>query len=182
MNLRLAVAAAGIPTRIKKRKLGELISLTASAFGCAAPDLSGLSYDERLEKYALFTKAEAAKLHGRTDAAEEVRRRLFEKSLRMGAGLRREFRVRSEREALKLMKVIYRAIGIDMRPAGGGEVAVSRCFFSRFYDGPTCRVISALDEGIAAGISAGGALHFKERLTEGRPCCRADFRIGEKPR
>jgi len=182
VNLLLAVAAAGIPSGIKKRKLRELISLAASAFGCEAPDTGRLSFEESLEKFALFTKAEAGRCLRRPPAAEEVRRRLFEHGRRLGAGLRDEFRVRRDGDALQLMRIAYRTIGIRMRTGEGSELIITRCFFSRFYDGPTCRLISALDEGIAAGISGGGALQFIERMTETGARCKADFHFAEDPR
>jgi hypothetical protein len=64
-------------------------------------------------------------------------------------------------------------------PAGNpaaGEIMVSRCLFADYYTEPVCRVIAALDEGIAAGLFDGASLEFTQRLTEGKPCCRAVLR------
>lgn len=180
MNLLLAVAAVGVPPGFKKRKIRELISLAASAFGCAAPDMGGLSFGESLEKFALFTKAEAGRCLQQPREAGEVRR-LYEHGRRMGAGLRKKFRVRRDGEALKLMRIAYRTIGIRALTGEENGLIITRCFFSRFYDGPTCRLISALDEGLAAGIS-GGVLQFAERMTETGGRCKADFHPAEGPR
>lgn len=83
------------------------------------------------------------------------------------------------------MRSLYRAIGIDFAgelrgelPGGlPREVVIGRCFFSRFYSEGVCRLISALDSGVAAGISGGGQLEFYQRLSEGHECCWAQFRF-----
>jgi len=58
-------------------------------------------------------------------------------------------------------------------------VTVKRCYFSQFYSGSVCDLISALDDGVFSGLSGGGRLVFSERLTEGNACCRAKLRLGE---
>lgn len=60
-----------------------------------------------------------------------------------------------------------------------GTVTVRRCYFSRFYAPNMCRVMSAMDRGIFAGLFGGGELTFKSRITEGLPCCRAEFSMSK---
>jgi len=36
-----------------------------------------------------------------------------------------------------------------------------------------CRVMEALDDGLACGLSRGGRITFTSRITEGSPACRA---------
>ena len=50
---------------------------------------------------------------------------------------------------------------------------IPKCFFSAYYSGPVCRVVAALDQGLAAGLSRGGRLTFVGRITEGNAACRA---------
>ena len=56
-----------------------------------------------------------------------------------------------------------------------GELRIRSCYFSSFYSSGVCRLISALDAGVAAGLSSGGRLVFSRRLTEGHDCCLARF-------
>jgi hypothetical protein len=74
---------------------------------------------------------------------------------------------------MALGQILYRAIGIEIQGDGQGNVTVKRCYFSQFYAGSVCDLISALDDGLFAGLSGGGRLTFSERLTEGSGCCRA---------
>jgi hypothetical protein len=106
----------------------------------------------------------------------EIRRRLYEGAYRMGEGLRRAFRVTNTADAMAAARVLYRALGIDLRATTSGEITIHRCFFSQYYSGPVCQVIAALDEGLFAGLSGGGQLAFTRRITEGHGCCTAQFR------
>ena len=72
-------------------------------------------------------------------------------------------------------RVLYRILDIDLQGDARGEVVISRCYFSRFYSGEVCRLMSAMDRGLFAGLSNGGELTFSSRITEGQPCCRAHF-------
>ncbi len=77
MNLRLLFLRLGLPGFIKKQKLKELFGITAQAFGCDPPDLTGLSGSGLLERYARFTKEQAQKaLIGGADVSA-IRDRLF---------------------------------------------------------------------------------------------------------
>jgi hypothetical protein len=106
----------------------------------------------------------------------EIRRRLYEGAYRMGEELRRAFRVTNTADAMAAARVLYRALGIDLRATPSGEITIHRCFFSQYYSSPVCQVIASLDEGLFAGLSGGGQLAFTRRITEGHGCCTAQFR------
>jgi hypothetical protein len=72
-------------------------------------------------------------------------------------------------------RVLYRILDIDLQGDARGEVVISRCYFSRFYSAEVCRLMSAMDRGLFAGLSNGGELTFSSRITQGQPCCRAHF-------
>ena len=78
-------------------------------------------------------------------------------------------------DVMELGQICYRAIGVEMQGDAEGNVTVNGCYFSQFYSGPVCDVISALDDGIFSGLLGGGRLAFSERITEGRPYCRAEL-------
>jgi hypothetical protein len=106
----------------------------------------------------------------------EIRGRLYDGAYRMGQDLRRTFRVANIPDALAAARVLYRALGIDLQAAGGGEIVIRRCYFSQYYSSAVCQVIASLDEGLFAGLSNGGELAFYRRITAGYECCRAHFR------
>lgn len=161
---------------ITKFGLRQLSRLTADAFGSAPPDLRGLSARGCLQRYADYTSQQAARVID-TAAAAVVRERLFQNARRLGSRLRWLFHLTDQREVLAASQLIYRLLEITMSAREDGAVTISRCFFSQYYSGATCRLISALDEGMAAGLSGGGALVFHERLTDGSDCCRASFAL-----
>ncbi len=108
-------------------------------------------------------------------SAPEARAALIERGEALGRELRSRFGVRGGRDARRLLRLAYRAIGIDLRARPDGAVVVTRCAFASDYTPATCRTISGLDEGLMRGILGPGRLEFAERLTEGRPCCTATF-------
>jgi hypothetical protein len=78
-------------------------------------------------------------------------------------------------EAVSAMEILYSIIGIQARSGDGREMTVSRCYFSAVYSPETCSVVSALDDGIFAGLSGGGRLEFKQRITDGSVSCLAEI-------
>jgi hypothetical protein len=179
MKLALAVLRFHLPVFLKKKMLAELFSLTARSFGRPSPDLNGVSYGRMLEAYALFTKQEAEKLTEESSEGRAARDRLQRNSRELGQRLRTRYRLQSPEDVFLLSRLLYQALGIDFEARPDGEVIIRRCFFSRFYTPTICRIISSLDEGMAAGLSAGGQLDFYQRMTNGYDCCRARFVMEE---
>jgi len=179
MNLLLNIARIYLPAFIKKKKLQELFELTAEAFQSDLPSIKKLSYDECLKVYAHFSKTkaeEAIKLHSNIEA---VKKRLYQNAYQMGEKLRKDFRIKTQADVILLSKILYKILRIEFAGNSSGEVIIKRCFFSQFYTLQVCGIISSLDEGVAAGLSAGGRLVFNERITEGKSCCRATFYMKE---
>lgn len=180
MNLLLAVASIRLPGSVRRKKIGELAALTAEAFGSPEPGPFPGSTDGALDAYARLTrdlvgKALAGK--GGGGALTEVTRTLELRAFAFGEDLRRRFRIRTPSDARRLIRLAYKAIGISLDIDAAGVIVVKGCFFSRRYSSDTCRVIAAIDQGVISGIAGRGALEFTERITEGRPCCRAVFRL-----
>lgn len=180
MNLRLLALKICIPDFVKKKKLDDLFLLTAHAFGCETPGLKGYSYGERLKAYAMFTRCEAEKCLQEEEKTDEVKTRLFQGACRLGQNIRRRFCLRSPDEIMEMSQILYRLLGIDYEGRTGGEVTIKSCFFSEYYSPQICRLISSLDEGLAAGLSEGGRLSFSQRITEDKDCCKARFVMPEE--
>ena len=169
-----------MPEFIKKKKLNELFRLTADAFQSELPELRGLSFAECLSKYALFTKEQAESYLQSGRPLEEAKHRLYQNSCIFGQNLRKSLHIETWEEAVTVFKVIYKLIGIDFRYDRQGEIIIKQCFFSKYYSGEVCNLISSLDEGLAAGLSGGGRLYFNQRITEGCSCCKGYFRGGHE--
>lgn len=180
MNILLKILPHNLPAFIRDEILEELFAATADAFACPVPTVDHLAYDEYLRSYALFTREQAEKAiqSGRDVAA--IKTRLYENAYPLGKKLRKWLGVDTMAEVMALGQILYRAIGVEIQGDSQGNVTVNRCYFSQFYSGSVCDLISALDDGVFSGLSGGGRLAFSERITEGSACCRAKLQLGER--
>lgn len=174
----LKIMQLHMPEFIKKKKLSELFRLTADAFQSELPELRGLSFAECLLKYALFTKEQAEIYLQSGRPPEEVKQRLYQNSLIFGQTLRKNLRIVTWEDAVTALESVYKLIRIDFHYDGQGGIIIKQCFFSKYYNGEVCKLVSSLDEGLAAGLSDGGSLCFNQRITEGGSCCKGFFSRG----
>ena len=177
MNFALRILKLYFPDSLKKRMLTELFDLTAQAFGVACPEIKSMSYGKTLKAYAVFTAGEAGRLSPNSPEWRAANERLYENARSLGTKLNKTLRLSDPQDILEMIRILYKMLGIDFAGLADGEVVIRRCFFSRFYGASVCRLISSLDEGIAAGLSDGGRLEFSGRITEGRDCCRGRFTL-----
>ncbi len=164
-----------VPAFVKKKVIRELTRLTADAFHCKVPDLKGLTNKVCLQAYAIFTCEQAQRLVRCGYGVGEVKERLYQAAMQMGKEIRRRLHIDTQQQVLAASRMMYRILGIRMHEDSLGGILISDCFFSRYYSGEVCRIISSLDEGVAAGLSGGGKLEFHQRITEGGNCCKAHF-------
>jgi predicted ArsR family transcriptional regulator len=176
MSVALRLLDGHVPVVARRAALRALFASTASGFGCPVPPLDGLDADGLLRRYALFTRdqAEAALRDGRNLPA--LQERLERGTRRLGARCRAGLRLRTTEDAMAAARLLYRLLGIDLRGNGRGEITVRRCPFSEVYRADVCRLVSALDAGLLAGLSGGARLEFTQRITDGAPCCLARLR------
>jgi hypothetical protein len=175
MKPALAFLELHIPAFVKKKMLADLFDLTAQAFGSVPPRINILSYGETLEVYARFTQREAERVLEERHNIETVEARLYDNARALGKKLRESFRLRRPEDILRMSKLLYKTLGIAFEGRGDGQVTIARCYFSQFYTERVCGLVSALDAGVAAGLSGGGKLSFYQKITEGRDCCKAHF-------
>jgi hypothetical protein len=130
---------------------------------------------DRLVEYATFTARHSRTLLETRDdgAIAAARERLYEGAAALGRRTRRLLGVQTPQEAFDALDLLYRQIGIEISGGPVGAVVVGRCFFARYYTEPVCGLVAALDQGVVDGLYGGASLSFSERLTAGRPCCRA---------
>ena len=147
-----------MPGPVRRKKLTELALLTARAFDAEPPALAGLPWRRRLDVYARFTQEAAEKAIGRGDDVDLLAKRLFDGARAMGASMARMLKVADLASALAAARVLYRALRIDFRADESGDIVVGRCFFARTYTPEVCRLMSAVDGGVLAGLAGGGTL------------------------
>lgn len=202
MTLLVSMLQIYMPEYVKKRALMQLFNAAAASFEAEVPPIAGLDYKECLEKYALFTQtlAEQHLRSERNDArsqivldakpsriathfagceraseVEAVEQRLYRNAAELGQLSRRLLRLGTVQDVMAIARVLYRILDIDFQGDARGEVVINSCYFSRFYSSQVCRLMSAMDRGLLAGLSNGGELTFTSRITEGQPCCHAHF-------
>jgi hypothetical protein len=171
MNFILALARVYIPTSVKKKRLHELFNATADAFQCPARLHQSLGFKACLERYAVFTReqAEAAIRQGKQD---EVKSRLYRNAFQLSQEFKESYHVSGSGDIMTIAGIIYRILGIDFKGDYRGRISIKRCYFSSFYSGEVCELISSLDQGLLEGLS-GGKFRFTQRMTEGNTECKA---------
>jgi hypothetical protein len=179
MNLLGKITCYYLPTAIKKRNLNQLIRLTARAFQSEPPDTNGKSYQECLQKFAYFTQKKASEIIVRKDNMPKVKKRLYRNAFLMGYNIRKLLGIHTQSEVMAISRRLYGFLNIDFQGDSSGQITIKKCFFSSYYSKEICQLISALDEGIVAGLSAGGKLSFNQRITEGKPCCQGQLIMPE---
>ena len=179
MSLLLRIPARYVPPFVKKKAVKTLLTLTAEAFGSPAPPLRGLSCDDSLRAFAVFTRDETQRALRSGKDLTAIKSTLFDQACMLGARCRRWFRIRSIDDALLAARMLYSFCRIDFRGSHNGEIAVCACFFSAYYSGDICRVIASLDAGLLAGLTGGRRLSFNSRMTEGATTCSGFLVAGE---
>ena len=169
------------PPIVKRQALVQLFRATAAAFQADMPRLSGLSQEQCLLAYARFTANQADEALRQGGDLSELQERLYRNAYRLGRTPGWLLRVRSVDDVMALGRFLYDILDIDFEGSRSGEITISRCYFSSFYSPEVCRVMSAMDRGLLAGLAGGGDLAFSQRITEGHACCRARFTLASNP-
>ncbi len=172
MNLRLALASVYLPARIKRRKLAELLQRTAGAFGDAAPDITRQSFEDGLRTFAALTTRWAEDADRADPGAAD---RLRDTAREFGKGVRHALRIATPADAMRAARLLYELLGIQLEARVDGSLVVRHCYFADWYAPRVCALMSALDEGVLAGLAGGGHLTFEKRITEGCDRCTATF-------
>jgi predicted ArsR family transcriptional regulator len=178
MSLAVRLLDGHVPAVVRRAALRALFATTAAGFGRPVPPLDGLDADALLRRYALFTseQAEAALRDGRDLSA--LQDRLERGTRALGVRLRAGLGLRTTEDAMAAARMMYGLLDIDFHGSGNGEITVRRCPFSEVYSADVCRLVSALDAGLLAGLSGGDRLEFTQRITDGAPCCLARLHPG----
>jgi hypothetical protein len=170
-----------MPPIVKRQALVQLFRSTAAAFQCDMVWLSGLSREQCLLEYARFTADRAEEALRSGGDLSELQERLYRNAYRLGRTPGWLLGVRRVEDVMALGRLLYGILDIEFYGSGSGEITISRCYFSSFYSPEVCRVMSAMDRGLLAGLAGAGDLVFIQRITEGQPCCRGRFTLAASP-
>lgn len=166
------------PPLAKRQALVQLFGATAAAFQREMPVLRGLAREQCLLTYARLT-AEWAEAALRGDNRVDLQARLYLNAYHLGRVPARLLLVRRVDDVMSLARFLYGILDIDLEGTGAGEIMIGACYFSSFYTPEVCKLMSAMDRGLLAGLAGGGELVFIQRITEGQACCRAYFHTGD---
>ena len=181
MNAWLPRLLAHTPAIVRRVALVQLFRATAAAFQTGMPRLSGLSREQCLLAYARFTTACAEDALRRGGDLPAVQERLYRNAYRLGRTPGWLLRLHTVDDVMAVGRLLYGVLDIDFAGSAGGEITIGRCYFSSFYAPKVCRLMSAMDRGLLAGLAGGGDLVFSQRITEGQTCCRARFAVAAGP-
>jgi len=173
VRIRLAVARVLLLFGGRRREIVRLFTRTAAAFGSHAPPQLARAADDLLAEYAFFTRTRVEDALTAGEDLEALDQRLFEAAFSLGSEYRLRLDLRTFADAMVAARLLYRGIGIDFRGSADGSIVVRRCSFASVYSPEVCVIVSALDRGLIAGLTGGGVLRFRERLTAGAPACLA---------
>ncbi len=207
MNRSVACASFFLPPWISRRELDRIARATTAALDVllaqrAPESLDAIRRDERLPRrvsgrglagrraaMAQAHNARVAALCGvcGEDGIRLARQALFRVGVELGQEARHALKVRNtERDLLGAARLLYRILGIRFRAESTGQnralVSIDRCALSSVYSPEACLALSAVDEGVVAGLHPGARLRFVERMTEGKATCQAwlEIRTGEE--
>lgn len=161
------------PAWLRTFEAAALMGVFAQAFEVKAPATEDLSAEQALALFREFTAACMDIALEDEEVAAFYRTRLGQEACAFGRKLRRALPL-SHEHAVRLVRYLYRGIGIELAGELPGDVRFGPCSFAQRYSPGNCWLMSAFDEGfICAMLGVEGALQFDCRLTEGAACCRA---------
>jgi len=199
MSFRLKVASAMATRSLLERELGRVAEMTTAELDGMVEEhapgaLDALRSEDRPMEGDLEAKRRAmadaqrrrvaalVDAMGEDAAVEEGRRRMGPVGERLGSEARKRLGVDTSMEDLvAAARFLYKVLGIDFTVEEHRDTSVTlhiqRCGLSEGYDGVTCRLMSATDEGMVRGLNPAARLEFRHRLTEGASECVADIEL-----
>jgi hypothetical protein len=181
MNLLVTLLHLYTPGFVRERVLDELFVATANGFACEVPVTAGLTGNAKLAAYARFTREQADRAIRDGRDLDAIGASLRGEAFALGQRMRSLLGVEGVAGVTAAAHMLYHMIDVDFSATPEGEVTVRRCFFSDYYTPDVCRLVSALDDGILAGLAGGGHLEFSQRITEGHDRCLARFSQESSP-
>lgn len=177
MNIKLKLLEFYVPFIIRYKILSEIYKITGEAFKDKLIISNSINHRKGLKRYAIYSnELTLGAIYSRKDL-EEIKYRLYRNSYIVGHKLRKFFSITNIEEAMQTAEIFYDIIGIEFSANDKNEITINKCYFSDYYDCRVCNIISAIDEGIIAGLTNGAKINFINRITDGNKCCYAKLDI-----
>jgi hypothetical protein len=142
------------------------------------------------EQRKIMAKAHNLRVHalikalGLKNASEVGRAEMFKAGYMMGCDAQKRLGIgKSVKEAIVAARILYKVLGIDFALEENGEdtvLKVKTCALATQYSPETCKIMSAVDEGVLKGLNEKMGMKFVERMTEGAEECTACIKIKKK--
>lgn len=175
MNILFSLLKVYTPLFMKRKKINDLMKVIAQAFQVPCPSSANKSFEDCLKEFALFTQKEAQKAINENRDLGKISKDLYRAAYKTGSDIGKMLVLKSEEDILAVTRHLYGILGIDFYGNKKGKFIIKECFFSKYYSASTCSLISALDQGLIAGLSNGNRLVFYCRITEGHHCCEGEI-------
>ena len=201
MSFRLKVANALASKSLLGRELGRVAELTTAVLNELVEDhapgrletlvgedlpMEGDLGDRRRAMADAHSRRVSALVDvlGEEEAVRLARKRMGPAGERLGAEARTRLGVDGSMDDLvSAAELLYKVLGIEfeMEEKEGGSVTlhIGRCGLAEGYEGITCHIMSAADEGMIRGLNPHASMVFQHRMTEGADECVAHIQIDE---
>jgi hypothetical protein len=202
MSFRLKVASAMASKSVLQRELGRVAEMTTAELDSMvethAPGTIGQlrSGDRAMEgdlvaRRGAMADAQRRRVRALVDAigeettVQEGRRRMGPVGERLGEEARERLGVdETMGDLVAAARLLYQVLGIEFEAEehwdGSVTLHIQRCGLSEGYDGVTCRLMSAADEGMIRGLNPAACMEFRHRITEGTSECLADIEFHQE--
>ena len=117
---------------------------------------------------------------GFNEASKVGRKELFKAGYIMGCDVKNRLKVKNVKDAIIAAHIIYHVLGINFTLEEKGKDMILRiksCELSALYTAETCKIMSAVDEGVLKGLCDKMSMNFMTRITEGAEECTACIKI-----
>ena len=193
MNIKLFLMDIGIPEFVLINELEQTSNITnrciinlLERYSIPKPDvdtkLKGTLEEQRLimannHNVCLNSLIE---LLGFDEALIVGRKELFEAGYMMGCDIKKRLKVKNVNDTLIAARIIYKVLGINFTVEKNGKnmiLKIKSCQLAALYSVETCKIMSAVDEGVLKGLNDKMEMEFITRITEGAEECTACINI-----
>lgn len=149
-----------------------------------APEKLGILNEVILKGNLTERRCEMAKGHnirvkylvetlGETETVSIAREALYQVGLKLGVEARERLGVTDNlNDLIKAATILYKVLGIKFHINKDEDILIIyKCSLSNYYTSLTCKILSAVDEGVVHGLNTEMTMKFKERITEDSENC-----------
>ena len=193
MNIKLFLMSIWIPKFVLVNELKKTSKITNNcidnileSYSIPIPDVENNLRGNLEEQRLILANSHNIRLDtlievlGFDEALKVGRKELFKAGYMMGSEIKKRLNVKNVNDAIIAARIIYKVLGINFTVEKRGKDIILRiisCELSTLYSAETCRIMSAVDEGVLKGLNDKIDMNFTTRITEGAEECAACLKI-----